>query len=120
MKFKTIENDNETIAIVISDEKVIIDTQTSIDLLMSAKYDAGTKDIIINKECICDDFFILSTGVAGEILQKYKNYGCRLAIYGDFSKYTSKPLKDFIRETNKGRDFFFVETLEKAIEKLKK
>ena len=33
---------------------------------------------------------------AGEILQKYINYGGRIAVYGDYSRYTSKPLKDFI------------------------
>ncbi len=55
---------------------------------------------------ICDDFFILSTGFAGEMLQKYINYGGRIAIYGDFSNYTSKPLHDFIYESNKGKDVF--------------
>ena len=37
---------------------------------------------------------------------------------GDFSGYTSKPLKDFIYESNKGRDIFFVSSEEDAIEKL--
>ena len=35
-----------------------------------------------------------------------------------FSGYTSKPLKDFIYESNKGRDIFFVSSEEDAIEKL--
>lgn len=53
-------------------------------------------------------FFILRTQLAGEILQKFINYQAKLAIYGDYTKYTSKPLKDFIYESNKGNDFFFV------------
>lgn len=85
---------------------------------MTAKYDAETKNIVINKKMITEDFFILSTGLAGEILQKYINYGGRIAIYGDFSHYTSKPLKDFIYESNKGKDVFFVATEDEAIEKL--
>ena len=85
---------------------------------MTAKYDAETKNIVINKKMITKDFFILSTGLAGEILQKYINYGGRIAIYGDFSHYTSKPLKDFIYESNKGKDVFFVATEDEAIEKL--
>lgn len=39
-------------------------------------------------------------------------------IYGDYSHYTSKPLKDFIYESNHGKDFFFVATKEEAIQKL--
>ena len=85
---------------------------------MTAKYDAETKNIVINKKMITEDFFILSTGLAGEILQKYINYGGRIAIYGDLSHYTSKPLKDFIYESNKGKDVFFVATEDEAIEKL--
>ena len=56
--------------------------------------------------------------MAGEILQKFINYGGKIAIYGDFSHYTSKPLKDFIFESNKGKDVFFVATKEEAIQKI--
>ncbi|MCI9429658.1 MAG: DUF4180 domain-containing protein [Lachnospiraceae bacterium] len=34
--------------------------------------------------------------MAGEILQNFTNYHFRIAIYGDYSQYTSKPLRDFI------------------------
>ena len=82
------------------------------------KYEVGTKNIVIDKKLIAEDFFILRTGLAGEILQKYINYGGRIAIYGDYSHYTSKPLKDFIYESNKGKDVFFVSTQKEAIEML--
>ena len=85
---------------------------------MSAKYKTDTKNIVIDKKLLTEDFFILSTGLAGEILQKYINYGGRIAIYGNYSQYTSKPLKDFIYESNNGKDVFFVDTEEKAIEML--
>ena len=105
-------------AIVNSDELVITDAQSALDVLMTAKYDAGTKNIVISKELIVEDFFILSTGLAGDILQKYINYEGRIAIYGDFSHYISKPLHDFIYESNKGKDVFFVATEDEAIEML--
>ena len=92
--------------------------QSALDVLMTAKYDAGTKNIVISKELIVEDFFILSTGLAGDILQKYINYGGRIAIYGDYSHYTSKPLHDFIYESNKGKDVFFVATEHEATEML--
>ena len=105
-------------AVVRGDERVIVDSQSALDLLMTAKYDLGTKNIAIGKDLVHPDFFILSTGLAGEILQKYINYGGRIAIYGDFSGYTSKPLHDFIYESNKGKDVFFVGTEEEAIRRL--
>lgn len=118
MKFEKIVKNNVTVAIVSSDVPVITDAQSALDILMSAKYDVGTKNIVIDKRLIVEEFFVLSTGLAGEILQKYINYGGRIAIYGDFSKYTSKPLKDFIYESNKGKDVFFVVSKEDAIKML--
>lgn len=118
MTITKIEKNGILCAIVDSDEPLITDTQSALDVLMTAKYEAGTKNIVISKELIVEDFFILSTGLAGEILQKYINYGGRIAIYGDYSHYTSKPLHDFIYESNKGKDVFFVGTQEEAIDRL--
>ena len=105
-------------AVVRSDEKVITDVQSALDLLMTASYEFGTKNIVIDKELITEDFFVLSTCLAGEILQKYVNYGGRIAIYGDFSHYTSKPLKDFMYESNKGHDVFFAAEETQAVKML--
>ena len=119
MQFESIPCDQGTIAVVTSDDGAVIrDAQSALDLLMAARYEADADRIAIAKELVADDFFILSTGMAGEILQKYVNYQAKLAIYGDYSHYTSKPLHDFIYESNKGRDFFFVESREEALRKL--
>ena len=118
MQLTKIEKNGITCAIVNSSELVIADAQSALDVLMSAKYDIGTKNLVIDKKLIVEDFFILSRGLAGEILQKYVNYGGRIAIYGDYSHYTSKPLKDFIYESNKGKDVFFVATQDEAVEML--
>ena len=118
MTIQTVKQNGIICAVINSDEKVFTDVQSALDLLMTAKYDAGTKNIVIDKKLIVEDFFILSTGLAGEILQKYTNYGGRIAIYGDYSKYTSKPLKDFIYESNKGKNIFFVATKEEAVDML--
>lgn len=42
----------------------------------------------------------------------------RIAIVGDFSRYDSKALSDFILESNKGRHIFFTDTVENALRKL--
>lgn len=119
MEIEKLKIDGTNIAVISGDEKIIVDTQSTLDLVMSVKYDTGAALLAIDKKIISEDFFILSTGIAGEILQKLVNYQIKIAIYGDFSHYTSKPLKDFIYESNQGKDFFFVSTKEKAIQKLK-
>ena len=118
MQLTKIEKNGIACAVVNSNEIVITDAQSALDVLMSAKYDIGTKNIVVDKKLITEDFFILSKGLAGEILQKYVNYGGSIAIYGDYSHYTSKPLKDFIYESNKGKDVFFVTTRDEAVEML--
>ncbi|MDY3080142.1 MAG: DUF4180 domain-containing protein [Oscillospiraceae bacterium] len=118
MQIKVIERNGVKCAAVTGPEKLITDAQSALDVLMSAKYEAGTKNIVIDKKLVAEDFFILSTGLAGEILQKYINYGGRIAIYGDYSRYTSKPLKDFIYESNKGKDVFFASSEDEAVDML--
>ena len=115
MKIKQIEKNHALCAVVQSDDVVITDTQSALDLLMTTNYEIGTKNIAIDKTLITEDFFVLRTGLAGEILQKYINYGGRIAIYGDYACYTSKSLHDFIYESNQGNDVFFVATEEDAI-----
>lgn len=119
MNIELIRNSGADIAVVSSDEAIVVDTQSALDLAMTVKYETGSTCLAIDKNAITEDFFKLSTGVAGEILQKFVNYHVRAAIYGDYSHYTSKPLRDFIYESNKGTNFFFVATREEAIQKLK-
>lgn len=118
MKIKTVINNGQKIAVVSSDGKLIKDVQSALDLIMTVTYETQADKVVINKENIIEDFFILSTCLAGEVLQKFITYKVNVAIYGDYSKYTSKPLKDFIYESNKGKNIFFVETQQQAIEKL--
>jgi hypothetical protein len=106
------------IALIESDDFVIIDVQSAIDLMATIRYDTGCNRMIVEKSAIIDDFFILSTCLAGNILQKYINYRMKIAIIGDFSEYSSKPLKDFIYESNRGKDIFFLTSVNDAVEKL--
>ena len=114
----SIVKNGKTVAVVTGQEIMITDAQSALDMIMTAKYETGTNLLAIAKEAIAEDFFILSRGLAGDVLQKFINYHAKIAIYGDFSKYTSKPLKDFIYESNKGKDVFFVETVEEAVARL--
>jgi hypothetical protein len=67
-----------------------------------------------------DAFFRLRTRILGEVLQKFATYGVRCAIVGDVSRHVaeSDALRDFVREANRGRQFWFVETLTQLEERL--
>ncbi len=118
MNIEYLKDNGIDIAVVSGDETVIVDVQSALDLAMTVKYETGAERIAIDKDAICGDFFILSTGIAGEILQKFMNYHVKVAVYGDYSHYTSEPLKDFMYESNHGKDFFFVPSREEAVRKL--
>ncbi len=117
METETLTVNGVKIAVVNKAEK-ITSPQEALDLAVTVKYETGAQRIALSKKLLCEDFFILSRGLAGEILQKYINYGIKLAVWGDFSRYTSKPLHDFIYESNNGKDFFFVATREEAVDRL--
>ena len=106
------------IAIIRSDEVLITDAQSALDLLATVRYEVDCDSIALPKSAVEENFFILSTGLAGEILQKFVNFRVKLAIIGDYSKYTSKPLRDFICESNNGSHVFFVTTEDDAVTKL--
>ena len=95
------------IAIVREPGVLIADGPSAVELLASARYETGCSAIVLHKEQLDESFFRLSTGLAGEVLQKFINYQMKLGIVGDFSGYTSKPLQDFIRESNEGRQICF-------------
>lgn len=109
----------DDVAVVNSNEVVIKDVASAVEFVMGIKYETGCVKIALNKSAITEDFFVLSSGLAGEILQKFVNYGIKLAIYGDYSQYTSKPLRDFIYESNQGRDVFFVKDAGEAVAALR-
>ena len=105
------------IALIVSNDTIITTTQDAVELLMNCQYQ-GADSIILHEHNLPLEFYDLSTQLAGDILQKFSTYGSRLAIVGDFSKYESKSLRDFIYESNKVRRINFVSTVEEAVNAL--
>ena len=66
--------------------------------------------VVVPVACLSDDFFVLRTRLAGEIVQKFTNYGLRLVILGDISKpvESSTALRDFIYESNQRSQLWFL------------
>jgi hypothetical protein len=118
MKIEIFHINGVEIAEVVSEKIIIKEIQDALDLMANCNYQGSSK-IILHEENIIPAFFDLKTRLAGEILQKFSNYNVQLAIVGDFSKYTSKSLKDFIFESNKYRRINFVASVDEAKERLK-
>jgi hypothetical protein len=66
--------------------------------------------VVLPVERLAPEFFRLSSGLAGDALQKFTNYHLRVAIVGDISAHTEKsgPLRDFVRESNRRGDVRFL------------
>jgi hypothetical protein len=79
--------------------------------LIGDSYSAGGAEMIaLPVERLGEAFFTLKTRIAGFMLQKFMNYGFRVAVVGDVSAYVdaSDALRDFVRESNRGRHVWFV------------
>jgi hypothetical protein len=119
MKIDFSEIDGIKIAEIISDQILIHETQDALDLMAEVRY-LGSDSMILFDINLNPDFFNLKTRLAGEILQKFSNYRMRLAIVGDFSKYQSRSLKDFISESNRTGRVSFADSIEEARTRLAK
>ncbi len=117
MHIETHEINGTRIAEIISDDIIITTAQDGLDVMGNLYYQDFDK-IILREQNIIPDFFDLKTGIAGEILQKFSNYRVRLAIVGDFTSYTGNSIKDFMYESNKGRQVSFVNSLSEALKRL--
>lgn len=117
MKIEISEINGNKITEIISDKILIRKTQDALDIMAESNYRSSWKIIMYEKNII-SDFFDLKTGIAGEILQKFSTYNVQLAIVGDFSKYSSKSLADFIYESNKLGRINFVNSIGEAKDRL--
>ncbi len=117
MNIEIHERGNIKIAELTANTLLITNTEEGLQLLVDLYYQDFDK-IIIPEKNITPQFFDLSNGLAGEILQKVSNFRIQLVIVGDFSQYPGTSIKQFILESNKGRQVNFLPTVEAAKQKL--
>ncbi|EDM38935.1 hypothetical protein PBAL39_22720 [Pedobacter sp. BAL39] len=109
--------ENTRIAEVTSDHVLISSAEEGLQLLVDLYYQDFDK-IVLYEQQISPEFFNLKSGMAGELLQKFSNFRVKLAIVGDFEKYSGKSMGDFIYESNQGRMVNFLPSLKTALAKL--
>ena len=117
MRIETHRIGQAKVAEIQAEELVLTSVEDGLSLLGDLYYQ-GFDKIILHEENIVPEFFDLKTKLAGEVLQKFVQYRMPLALVGDFSKYASKSLRDFIYECNQGRQVNFVQELSSALKGL--
>jgi hypothetical protein len=98
----------------------VVRTGTDATDLISAAWSHKAELVVVPLARLDDGFLTLSTGIAGEIIQKFVTYGLRLAIVGDIGEASagSAALRDFVYESNRGRHVWFTADLDALREKL--
>ncbi len=113
-RYSLYTNGKDSLAILERDAQVISDATTMAELLMELIFVHGIDRLVIDADQLSPDFFRLSTGLAGDITQKFSNHRAYLAIIGDPTAYTGKALQDYIRESNRSGQIVFAANLEEA------
>lgn len=83
--------------------------QDAVDLLAAAYFEQPDY-FAIPVGRLDPEFFTLSSGIAGALMQKFIQYGARVVVVGDISAHVerSNAFRSFVDETNRGRQFWFV------------
>ncbi|WP_433168114.1 DUF4180 domain-containing protein [Kribbella sp. CA-247076] len=100
------------VRVFVSDDRVNGDGD-AVQLIAQAHYEHQAEWVALTADALGEEFFELRSGRAGEIVQKFVNYRMGLAVVGDISAKlaVSKPLRDWVRESNQGRSVWFVDDL---------
>lgn len=106
------------IAVVQSEDVLVTDVQTALDLMATVRYETDCDRMVVFQSALDPAFFDLSTRLAGEVLQKFVTYSMKFAVVGDFADVKSKSLRDFIYESNQGKHVFFAQSEEEALRRL--
>lgn len=89
----------------------------AVDLVGNSSY-LGAEYVLVGAAQLPADFYDLSTGFAGEVMQKFANYRVGLVIVGDLGEVVgtmSESLLALVRESNRGHHVWFVEDRDEAI-----
>jgi hypothetical protein len=89
-----------------------IDGRNASDLI-GETYGSEARNLVIPLERLHAEFLQLRSGIAGEVLQKLVNYGYRPVVLGDVTDAlaASDALRDFVRESNRGKMVWFLPDL---------
>ncbi len=78
--------------------------------IIGEAFGVDAKVVAIPVARLGEGFLDLRTRIAGEVIQKFVNYGFQVAFVGDVSAAVARStaLRDFVRESNRGHHVWFV------------
>jgi hypothetical protein len=83
--------------------------------VIEACFSGGVNTALLYGDNLPHGFFDLSSGKAGEVMQKLRNYGVRLAVVCPPGRVKlSRRFGEMLREERRGRDFGVFETRQSA------
>jgi Domain of unknown function (DUF4180) len=96
-----------------------LNAASALDVLIDAS-NADAATVAVPCTRLDPGFFDLSTGAAGEIVQKFATYRMRLAIIGPLppGARSSNAFVAFVHEANRGSQTWFMETMDDLRERL--
>lgn len=84
--------------------------------LVGACFEHDTRSLLLDHGALPAEFFDLSSGVAGELLQKLTNYGIRTAAVVSDPELRSGSFQSFARESQRSGQFRIFRNRNQAIE----
>jgi hypothetical protein len=114
MTSATLEHRHGVAVLVCSPDGPKLTTEGDATDLIGDAFGQQADLVVVPVERLTDEFFTLRSGLAGAVVQKFVNYRIRLAVVGDISVYVqqSAALRDFVYETNRGNQLWFVTTMD--------
>jgi hypothetical protein len=95
--------------------KKLIQTEDDITRILELCYENDTNRILLYTENFSDNFFDLSSGEAGMVLQKFSNYFVKAAAVLRLNEIPhSHKFEELVVEVNRGNQFRFFDNLERA------
>lgn len=105
--------DGTRVLLCAPDGPPVLGERDAVDLIGNA-FHQEVRWVALPAARLTDEFFRLSTRRAGDVLQKFVNYRIGLAVLGDISRHTnhSSALRAFVEESNRGRQAWFLPSLD--------
>lgn len=96
--------------LVYAEDAPLLTGEHDANALISAAWEHDATWIALPVESLHDDFFRLETRVAGHVVQKFINYGLKVAVVGNIDMWLARSgaLRDLVYEINLGNAFWFV------------
>ena len=88
--------------------------------IVASSIENGHHALLLDSTTLPREFLELSSGVLRALFHRLTLYDIRMAVVIPDTTVYSRPFQDFIKEANRGKQFYFAPTREKAVNRLEK